>query len=81
MLTGLAGAAVSAIGGLASNYMNAKYNAQEAQKNRDFQMQMYKQQYDDSIKFWNMQNEYNLPSAKAKHKCPETWASYCHCQT
>lgn len=63
-LSGLGAAAVSAIGGLMSNRMTAKYNAEEAQKNRDFQMQMYKQQYDDSIKFWNMQNEYNLPSAE-----------------
>ena len=54
--------AIGAIGGAAlgaasnnknisQNQMNNEFNAQEAQKARDFQLQM-----------WNKQNEYNSPS-------------------
>lgn len=61
MLSGLAAAGVSALGGIASNVMNAGYNSREAQKNRDFQREMYERQYKDSIDFWNLQQEYNTP--------------------
>lgn len=61
MLSGLAAAGVSALGGIVSNAMNAGYNAREAQKNRDFQREMYERQYKDSIDFWNLQQEYNSP--------------------
>ena len=54
--------AIGAIGGtalgaasnnrnIAQNQMNNEFNAQEAQKARDFQLQM-----------WNKQNEYNSPA-------------------
>ena len=45
----------SAVGGL--------FGANQARKNRAFQERMYKQQVQDTIDFWKMQNEYNLPSA------------------
>lgn len=68
---GLTAAAASVIqgglnllGGLGSSGMTAGYNAKEAQKDRDFQKSMYEQQVQDNIKFWNMQNKYNLPSAQ-----------------
>lgn len=57
-------AGLNFLGGLGTNQMNAQFNAEEAQKNRDFQKEMYERQYEDNIKFWNMQNEYNLPSAQ-----------------
>ena len=58
--------AIGAIGGAAigaasnnrnisQNQMNNEFNAQEAQKARDFQLEM-----------WNKQNEYNSPSNQRK---------------
>lgn len=52
------------LGGLGSSGMSAAYNSKEAQKDRDFQKSMYEQQVQDNIKFWDMQNKYNLPSAQ-----------------
>lgn len=40
------------------------FSANQARKNRAFQERMYNKQVEDNIKFWNMQNEYNLPSAQ-----------------
>lgn len=42
--------------------------AQGAQnrKSREFSREMYDRQYQDSIKFWNMQNEYNSPQEQRK---------------
>lgn len=56
-------AGMNFLGGLMSNEQTAQYNAEEAQKNRDFQERMYNQQVQDNINFWKMQNEYNMPSA------------------
>lgn len=56
-------AGLNFIGGMFANSSNAQYNAEEAQKNREFQERMYNKQVEDSIRFWNMQNEYNNPSA------------------
>lgn len=57
-------AGLNFLGGLGTNQMNADFNAAEAQKNRDFQKEMYEKQYQDNLNFWKMQNEYNLPSAQ-----------------
>lgn len=56
-------AGMNFLGGLMTNNQSAQYNAEEAQKDRDFQERMYNQQVQDNINFWKMQNEYNLPSA------------------
>lgn len=56
-------AGINFLGNLFGSGMSADYNAEEAQKNREWQEKMYHQQVEDNIKFWNMQNEYNLPSA------------------
>lgn len=61
-LGGLAAAGISALGGIFTNNMSAQYNAEEAQKNRDFQERMYNKQYQDSIDFWRMEQEYNTPA-------------------
>lgn len=55
-----AGFGASALGSTASGL----FGANQARKNRAFQERMYKKQVEDNIKFWNMQNEYNLPSAQ-----------------
>lgn len=60
---GLIGSAVQAVGGLASNIVGGLFNANQAKKDRAFQERMYNKQYQDSIDFWNMQNQFNLPSA------------------
>lgn len=56
-------AGLNFLGNVFGSSMSAGYNAKEAQKDRDFQERMYHQQVEDNIKFWNMQNEYSLPSA------------------
>lgn len=60
----VAAAGASAIGGLLSNVSTGLFNANQARINRDFQREMYQRQYDDSIAFWKMQNQYNDPSAQ-----------------
>lgn len=57
-------AGLNFLGGMFGNSYSANYNAEEAQKDRDFQREMYEKQYQDNIKFWQMQNDYNLPSAQ-----------------
>lgn len=46
-------AGINAGGGLLSGVLNRKWSSK-----------MYGRQYDDSIKFWNMQNAYNSPAAQ-----------------
>lgn len=61
MATGLLGGLGSGLlGGISSIFSN---NAQkkENQRNRDFTEYMYDKQYDNNIKMWNMQNNYDLP--------------------
>lgn len=60
----LGAAAISAGGSLLSSVANSIFNHGEAKKNREFQREMYDKQVQDNIKFWNLQNEYNLPSAQ-----------------
>lgn len=62
-----AGAAgISAAGGLLGGIATGIYNASQARANRNFQREMYQRQYEDSIKFWQMQNQYSLPSAQVQ---------------
>lgn len=49
---------------VAGGFLGGLFNANQAKKNRAFQERMYDKQVEDNIKFWNMQNEYNLPSAQ-----------------
>lgn len=64
MLGGLGGGLISgglgAIGSIFSNNSQKKEN----ERNREFAEYMYDRQYDNSIKVWNMQNKYDLPSAQ-----------------
>lgn len=64
MANGLFGAlgsgALGAIGSIFSNNAQKKEN----ERNREFAEYMYDRQYDNSIKVWNMQNKYDLPSAQ-----------------
>lgn len=48
---------------LGSQVIGNMMSANQAKKDRQFQERMYERQVEDNIKFWNMQNEYNLPSA------------------
>lgn len=63
-LSAAAGSVISAGIGALGSLFGTGVNSREAQKDREFQERMYKQQYQDSIDFWKMQNEYNLPSAQ-----------------
>lgn len=54
------GAASSLIGG----GVNAAAQGAQNKKSRRFAREMYQRQTDDNIRFWNMQNEYNTPSAQ-----------------
>lgn len=48
------------VGGIATGI----FNHGEARRDRNFKREMYQRAVDDQIKFWNMQNEYDLPSAQ-----------------
>ena len=50
--------------GALSSAGSGLFGINQARKNRAFQERMYKKQVEDNIKFWNMTNEYNLPSAQ-----------------
>lgn len=57
---GLISGGLGAIGSIFSNNSQKKEN----ERNREFAEYMYDRQYDNSIKVWNMQNKYDLPSAQ-----------------
>lgn len=57
---GLVSGGLGAIGSIFSNSSQKKEN----ERNREFAEYMYDRQYDNSIKVWNMQNKYDLPSAQ-----------------
>lgn len=50
--------------GLLSGVFSGNSQASQNEKNRQFQLQMYNKQYSDAVNFWNMQNDYNSPSAQ-----------------
>ena len=57
-------AGVGALGSIAGSVSGGLFSANQARKNRKFQERMYNQQVQDTLDFWNKQNEYNLPSAQ-----------------
>lgn len=63
-LTGAAGPILGASIDAISSIGGGLFSANQAKKNRAFQERMYNKQVEDNIRFWNMQNEYNLPSAQ-----------------
>lgn len=66
-ITSLGAAALSAgasfLGNVGGSVSGGLFSANQAKKNRAFQERMYKQSVADAERFWNMENEYNLPSA------------------
>lgn len=64
--TGAGSALITGAGGLLSNFATGLFNANQSKINRNFQREMYERQYKDSIDFWNMQNQYALPSAQVQ---------------
>ena len=67
-MTAAAGSVLSGglgfLGNLGGSVAGGLFSANQAKKNRAFQERMYNKQVEDTIKFWNMQNEYDLPSAR-----------------
>lgn len=47
-----------------SNAVGGLFGINQAKKNRAFQERMYNKQVQDTIDFWKMQQDYNLPSAQ-----------------
>lgn len=58
------GAVLEAGGSIVSGLVGGLFSANQARKNRAFQERMYNKQVEDNINFWQMQNDYNLPSAQ-----------------
>lgn len=61
---GVLSSGIGFLGNLGGSVAGGLFSANQAKKNRAFQERMYNKQYQDSIDFWKMQNEYNLPSAQ-----------------
>lgn len=57
-------AGVGALGSIGGSVAGGLFSANQAKKNRAFQERMYNKQVEDTLNFWNLQNEYNLPSAQ-----------------
>lgn len=57
-------AGIGFLGNLGGSVAGGLFSANQAKKNRAFQERMYNKQYQDSIDFWKMQQDYNLPSAQ-----------------
>lgn len=49
---------------LLGGFLNSSGQANENERSRRFALNMYNRQYADNIGLWNMQNQYNLPSAQ-----------------
>lgn len=64
MLGGLGSGLVSGGLGAISSIFSNNAQKKENERNREFAEYMYDRQYDNSIKVWNMQNKYDLPSAQ-----------------
>lgn len=56
-----AGAIAAAAGQVLGQGLNAWSTGRQNRKSREWSEKMYGRQRDDSIEFWNMQNEYNSP--------------------
>jgi len=59
-IAALAGAAAQTSGGL----LNSIGQVFQNRKSRQFSREMYERQFNDNIRFWNMQNEYNSPQSQ-----------------
>lgn len=53
----LIGAGIDFVSGLGSSI----FGMNQARKNRAFQERMYNKQVEDNLRFWNLNNDYNLP--------------------
>lgn len=60
----LLGAGVSAIGGLVGSSVNRNANLAAIREQNRGNMELAKYKYDRDVEMWNMQNEYNTPSAQ-----------------
>ncbi len=60
----LFGAGVSAIGGLVGSSVNRNANLAAVREQNRGNMELAKYKYDRDVEMWNMQNEYNTPSAQ-----------------
>lgn len=60
----LLGAGVSAIGGLVGSSVNRNANLAAVREQNRGNMELAKYKYDRDVEMWNMQNEYNTPSAQ-----------------
>lgn len=63
-LTEAGAMALSAVGSLGSNLSGGLFNINQARKNRSFQERMFNRQVEVNRENWQMENEYNLPSAQ-----------------
>lgn len=59
-------AAISGGAQLAGAGLNALATGRQNKRSRQFSREMYQRQYDDTVAFWNMQNEYNSPQQQMK---------------
>lgn len=57
---------IPVIGDILSSGANAIAQGIQNRKSRKFARNMYNLQKEDSLQFWNMQNEYNSPAAQAR---------------
>lgn len=59
----LLSAGIGFLGNIGGSVAGGAYSNEQAAANRKFQKEMYERQVEDTLKFWDMQNKYNLPSA------------------
>jgi len=57
----LLAAAIPAAASLIGTGMDAIFTGRMNRKSRNFSREMYQRQYDDNLRLWHMQNEYNSP--------------------
>lgn len=63
-LSGLLGAGISALGSLGGSAVNRNANLAAVREQNRGNMELAKYKYDRDVEMWNMQNEYNTPSAQ-----------------
>lgn len=57
----IAGGVISGAGAAFGGLANSLSTRSENKKSREFAREMYQRQYEDNLKFWQLQNEYNSP--------------------
>jgi len=60
----LLGSAIGSVSNVGGDLFNAGNTLQQNRDSRKFSEKMYQRQYDDAIKFWGMQNDYNSPASQ-----------------